>query len=83
MVSGNFLRFFGTFYVGKVKLLLQAFELVAVRTQQVFVITNTVVCHGAQRPQRLSLPSSRSILNGPVLFDLALDQTAMPEPGVA
>jgi hypothetical protein len=22
-------------------------------------------------------------LNGPVLFDLALDQTAMPEPGLA
>jgi hypothetical protein len=30
-----------------------------------------------------SLPSSRSILNGPVLFDLVLDQTAMPEPGSA
>jgi hypothetical protein len=30
-----------------------------------------------------SLPSSRSILNGPVLFDLVLDQTAMPEPGLA
>jgi hypothetical protein len=36
-------RFFGTFHVGNINLLLQAFELVAVRTQQVFVVFNPVV----------------------------------------
>jgi hypothetical protein len=43
LASSSFFRFFGTFDVGKINLLLQAFELVAVRTQQVFVIFNPVV----------------------------------------
>ena len=49
LTSSSWGSFFGSHNVRKIKLLLQAFELVAVRTEQVFEVADTIMGYDTLR----------------------------------